>query len=292
MKKFVCIEPIYVKETCWFNNLGAHYIFPNSGTDLQLSWSHLQTMDTDSVTVNPASQWVSPFSQTGTPPTKDGDITGISLLKLADATLHFNYDAVNLDLGKYINFGSNLQTRLFTGLTSARIKEQLVSTFRGLPQPMLSINNTSSYQGVGPRIGLNNAYNVYHGINILGQLAGSILIGSMQPAEYKFTGNSAPLALVGINTDNEAIASASVAQFVPAVDAKLGLSYACHMVKGSTLTFELGYMGALYVNPLSSYETNTNVIPLDTGSLSTASVKHIQSNFSVAGPYVTASYKY
>ncbi len=60
-------------------NLGAHYVFQNSGTHLQLNWSHLQTTDTDSVSVNPASQWVSPFSQTGTPPTKNGDITGISL---------------------------------------------------------------------------------------------------------------------------------------------------------------------------------------------------------------------
>ncbi|WBV62656.1 Lpg1974 family pore-forming outer membrane protein [Legionella pneumophila 130b] len=39
-------------------NLGGRYVFANSGSDLQLNWSHLRTNDTDNVFVNPSSQWI------------------------------------------------------------------------------------------------------------------------------------------------------------------------------------------------------------------------------------------
>lgn len=271
-------------------NIGARYVFENSGTDIQVNWSYLSTHYSDTVQVNPASQWVSPFSQTGTPPT-GGEITGVASLKSAEAKLDFTFNALNLDMGKFVNFGTNLQTRFFTGLSSAWIKEQLVSNFYGAPKAVLKLNNKSTYAGVGPRLGFNNSYEMYHRLRLVGQFAGAILIGSMQPAQYQFTGFSSDLALVGIGANNEQIGSESVTQIVPALDAKLGLSYNYIIPQKGELTFELGYMGALYINPLSAYETNTNVIALDTGSLSTSSVKHVQTDFSVAGPYMTVRYQ-
>lgn len=267
-------------------NLGARYVFANSGTDIQLNWSYLNSNNTDFVQVDPNSQWISPFSQTGTPPT-GGEITGVASLKSAKATLNFNFNSVNLDMGKFVNFGSDFELRFFTGLSSARITEDLVSSFYGAPKVVLALNNKSTYAGVGPRLGLSNSYDVYHGIHLVGQFAGAILIGSMQPAEYLFNASSSDLALVGISVNNEHVSSSSVTQIVPSVDAKLGLSYSYPMKNEKKLTFELGYMGTMYINPLSSYETNTNVIALDSGSLSTSSVRHVPSNFSIAGPYLT-----
>lgn len=270
-------------------NIGARYFLLNPGTDVQLNWSHLNTNDADEVSVDPSSQWVSPFSQTGTPPTQTGQITGISLLKVGNVRLKFNYDSVHLDMGKYINLGSNLQTRLFTGLNALFLKEEINSTFHGLPNlPIFNFNNTSKYNGIGPRLGLNNTYDIYHSIHLVGQLAGSVLYGKMQPAQYKFTGTSIELILAGINVNHEGLANPEVNQLVPALDAKLGLSYSYLIKQTSVLTLEIGYMGAVYFDALSSYETNTNVIPIDSGSLSTSSAKHTQSNFSVGGPYITA----
>lgn len=51
-------------------------------------------------------------------------------------------------------------------------------------------------------------------------------------------------------------------------------------------------MGAIYLNALSGYETNENILPLELGSLSTGSMKHVQSDFSVNGPYATLSLKF
>lgn len=274
-------------------NLGVRYAFLNTGTDLQLNWSHLTTHDRNEVTVDPDSQWVSPFSQTGTPPTQTGQITGISLLKVGRVRLHFNYDSVNLDMGTYLNMGPKLQTRFFTGLYAVFLKETIDSTFHGLPAlPLFNFNNTSTYNGVGPRLGLNNNYELYRGIHLVGQLAGSVLYGRMQPAQYKFTGTSVELILAGINVNYEGLSNPSVDQLVPAVDAKIGLNYTYFIKQKSELTLEVGYMGALYFDALSSYETNTNVIALDLGSLSTSSAKHTQSNFSVGGPYITAKLRY
>jgi hypothetical protein len=271
-------------------NIGSRYFLLNPGTDVQLNWSHLHTSDADEVSVDPSSQWVSPFSQTGTPPTQTGQITGISLLKVGNVRLVFNYDSVHLDMGKSINLGSNLQTRLFTGLSALFLKEEINSTFHGLPNlPIFNFNNTSSYNGIGPRLGLNNTYDIYHKIHLVGQLAGSVLYGKMQPAQYKFTGTSMELILAGINVNYEGLSNPGVNQLVPALDAKLGLSYTYLIKQTSQLTIELGYMGAVYFDALSSYETNTNVIPIDSGSLSTSSAKHTHSNFSVGGPYITVN---
>ncbi len=51
-------------------------------------------------------------------------------------------------------------------------------------------------------------------------------------------------------------------------------------------------MGVIYLNPLRGYETNENILPLELGSLSTGSMKHVQSNFSLNGPYVSLSFRF
>jgi hypothetical protein len=61
---------------------------------------------------------------------------------------------------------------------------------------------------------------------------------------------------------------------------------------GSTFTLEAGYMAAIYFDPFSAYETNNNVLPLPIGSLSTASMRHTLSDFTVNGLYVTAGFKW
>lgn len=267
--------------------LGARYFFPCENADLQLNWTHLKTSDTRHVSVDPATQWVSPFSQTGTPPT-GGEITGVASLKTATGKVTFNYDVVNLDIGKFINLGSRVQVRLFSGLSGLHLSESLKTQFVGLPKVAFTLNNTSTYNGIGPRLGMSNMLHVYGGINLVMQFAGSLLVGQMQPAEYQFVGQGSDLALIGILKNRESISSSSVTQVVPGIDTKLAINYLLNM-RQSILTFELGWMGAFYFNPLSSYETNTNVIALDTGSLSTSSVRHTQSNFSATGPFLTVS---
>lgn len=98
--------------------LGARYAFPSSGNDIQIDWEHLRTRDSAYVAVsNPATQWVSPFSQTGPSTSEAANLVGIFHLKATQAQVDFDYDMANIDVGQTVSIGPNTQLRLFAGLS-------------------------------------------------------------------------------------------------------------------------------------------------------------------------------
>ncbi|MBL9125973.1 MAG: hypothetical protein JNG90_20185, partial [Planctomycetaceae bacterium] len=147
----------------------------------------------------------------------------------------------------------------------------------------ISLNNTSTYSGLGPRLGMSGATDLSHGFNFVSQLSGAILGGWTQPAQYSFT------AVFDGAVNNEQIRSQIAAQVVWTGDARLGLGYSRRLGNGSVLKVESGYRAAVFINPFSTYETSTNVLPLDIGSLSTNSMRHTPSNFTLSGFYLTSS---
>lgn len=281
---------------------GARYAFANSGKDIRANWEHLRTSDSTSVAVsNPATQWISPFSQTGPSTSEQANQVGIFHFKSAQGQVAFDYDMVNLDAGQAVNFGLNTQVRLFAGLSWLRLQEQLISTFYNDPNisPVLpvvappnqslqsiSLNNTSTFTGAGPRLGLTAAHNLSHGFSFVGQLTGAVLAGWMQPAQYSFN------AIFDNAVNSEQIRSPRATQVVYASDAKLGLGYSRPMRPGSVFSIESGFKAAIFINPFSTYETSTNVLALDIGSLSTNSMRHTPSNFTLNGWYTTFSLKW
>jgi hypothetical protein len=247
---------------------------------------------------DPTTQWVSPFNQTGPSTSEPANFVGVFHLKATQAQVDFDYDMVNIDMGQAVNIGSNTELRLFAGLTCVRLREQLISTFYNnpnidpvppvfaIPNPSLrsiSLNNTSTYTGLGPRFGLADTYNLSHGFTCVGQLSGAILGGWTEPAQYSFT------ALFQDTVNSEQISSPSASQVVYACDAKLGLGYSRPLGNGSVLTIESAFKAVVFINPFSTYETSTNVLPLDIGSLSTNSMRYSQSNFTLSGLYTTCS---
>lgn len=279
--------------------VGARYTRPRSGKDLRTSWEHLSTHDSAFIPVSDlATQWISPFSQTGPSTSEAANEVGIFHLKAARGEVGFDYDLVNLDMGQTVNFGSSTQARLFAGVSWVRLQQQLISTFYNDPTidpvppvvapanpdlEFITLNNTSTFTGVGPRLGLMTEHALPRGFMFLSELSGAVLAGSMQPAEYSFAG------VYKDRVDAEQIASEPVTQVVWNGDAKLGLGYTRQMPRGSILTFETGFKAAVFVNPFATYETSTNVLPLDIGSLSTNSMRHTPSNFTLNGWYASWS---
>ena len=109
---------------------------------------------------------------------------GVNLLRTAQAQVKFAYDSVNLDVGKYIAVGPALTFRLFAGLNYSRLQEKLLSSFYGVPPDpsapfpanvpvMLSLNNTSTFWGIGPRFGFDTTYQTQSGWRLTSQLAGA-----------------------------------------------------------------------------------------------------------------------
>lgn len=278
------------------------YTLPDSGKDVQVNWEHLQTHDTAAATVaNPNTQWVSPFSQTGPSTSESPNQVGIFHLKSSTAQVDFGYDMLTIDAGQTVNLGSNTQVRLLAGLACVWLSEQLITTFNNdtsiEPVPPVvappndkltsfSLNNTSTYTGLGPRIGFATAHNLSRGFSFVSQLSGSVLGGTMQPAEYSFA------AVLAEQINAEKIASPRVSQVVYAGDAKLGIGYLRPFANGSSLSIETGFKAAVFINPFATYETSTNVLPLDIGSLSTNSMRHTPSNFTLNGFYANCSLRW
>lgn len=278
---------------------GARYVFPANGKDIRVNWEHLHTRDSSYVPVpNTATQWISPFNQTGPSTSEDPNQVGIFHFKSAAGQVAFGYDMVNLEVGQTVNLGRSTQVRLLTGLSWALLQEQLITTFYNDPnidpQPpviapgnqalsSISLNNTSSFSGLGPRLGLTTLHNLTHGFSFVGGISGAILGGWMRPAEYSFS------AVLTNNVNSESIRSRTVTQIVYETDAKLGLNWLRQLRGGSLLTLESGFKAAVFINPFSTYETSTNVLPLDIGSLSTNSMRHTPSNFTLNGWYANCS---
>lgn len=282
--------------------VGGRYVRPCSGKDIRATWEHLRTNDSTFVPVsNLNTQWISPFSQTGPSTSEEANEVGVFHLKSAQGQVAFDYDLVNLDAGQTVNIGSETQVRLFAGLSWVRLQQQLVSTFFNNPDvdpvpPVvapanpdlryITLNNTSSFTGAGPRLGLTTNHTLPRGFTFVGELSGAVLAGSMQPAQYSFAG------VYDDAVDAEQIASGRVTQVVWTGDTKLGLGYKHRLARGSILTFETGFKAAVFVNPLATYETSTNVLPLDIGSLSTNSMRHTPSNFTLNGWYLSGSLRW
>lgn len=154
-----------------------------------------------------------------------------------------------------------------------------------IPDPTLrciTFDNTSTYTGLGPRLGLSTAHALPRGFTLVRQLSGAVLAGRVQPAQYSF-------AAVFDNVNSEQITSGKASQVVPTADAKLALGYTRLFGNGSLQSMESGFQAAVFVNPFSTYETSTNVLPLDIGSLLTNSMRHTPSNFTLNGFYATCS---
>jgi hypothetical protein len=278
---------------------GARYTRPCSGKDIRANWEHLRTSDSKFVPVSDVNtQWISPFSQTGPSTSETANEVGIFHFKSAQGDVAFAYDMVNLDLGQTVNIGQSTQVRLFAGLSWVRLREQLISTFYNDPNvdpvppvvapanptlEYIQLNNTSTFTGAGPRLGLSSSHILPRGFTLLGELSGAVLAGWMQPAAYSFAG------IYEGASDIEQISSQRVTQVVWASDAKLGLGYLRVLGNGSLLKFESGFKAAIFINPFSTYETSTNVLPLDIGSLSTNSMRHTPSNFTLNGWYASCS---
>lgn len=281
--------------------VGARYNLRSPGRDIQTSWDHLRTSDSEFVAVSdPATQWVSPFNQTGPSTSEGANEVGIFHLKSTQGEVAFDYDMANIDAGQTVNVGAKTQLRVFAGLSIVRLRERLISTFYNdpnivpvppvvaIPDPDLqyiSLNNTSTYTGAGPRLGLNATYNLFRGFTFVGQLSGAILQGRMQPAQYSFT------AVFDDVVNSEQIKSRSATQVVYASDAKLGLGYSRPLGR-ALLEIESGFKTAVYMDAFSTYETSTNVLPLDIGSLSTNSMRHTPSNFTLGGFYASTSLRW
>jgi len=282
-------------------NVGMRYIF-DSGGDIQLDWTHLNTYDSASAQVTTpytlGQTSGSPSIQALGPPFLIGPPVPYAS---ANAVAHFAYDAVNLEAELLRCIGSHVQVRTFAGIQGARINESLTANFRSADGSLSFTDvSKSSFTGVGPRLGMELHY-IAGNLELLGGVAGSTLIGTRQ-SRIDFFADSPADALAGLTPNIQFLTSPDSTQVIPCIDTKVAASYVILLGNFGILKCEAGYQAAVYFNAINQYsltEVENSLTadlpgtPETTGSavfLRTA--VESQSNFLVHGPYVTFSFHF
>ncbi len=264
--------------------IGLGYIFPDSGNDVQASWTHFSHSTTDSAGFSGLGLDV--ITRAGREFFGDSDTDNVTASSNAD----FKYDTVDLDVGQYISVGTRLQTRLFMGLRYAQVKNNLTDTYTGaftvtgapgatLVDPAFSDveNYNSKFTGIGPRFGVDATYHVGNCFGVVGHVAAALLVGRVETStNLSYSASDTPsISSLSVNADNQT-------RVVPAFDAQLGIDYTWPISNNaSSLTIEAGWQVTQYIDAIDRLNTTTD------GD----SVTRVTSNVGFDGPYLSLNYR-
>ncbi|HVV67865.1 MAG TPA: Lpg1974 family pore-forming outer membrane protein [Gammaproteobacteria bacterium] len=272
--------------------VGLGYIFPDSGNDVQLSWTHFQDTNTNSTGIGDNEVLVTGAGVPLINPNIFGDeIFGDAS---ANTSLKNQFDAVDLTVGQYVNIGTRLQTRLFGGLRYAYVQQNQTSNYGAFYQrenrddPFLVYGErdtfNSKFNGLGPRLGFQAAYNVWDCFGVTGSVAGSLLVGKVKSSsdtdivvDVEDRRRDEPFSF-DINS------SSNVWRVVPELDARLGLNYTWTVGTNSALTLEGGYQVTQYFNAVDKLHNNVSV-------LNGVNTTRETSDVGFDGPYLSLNYK-
>ncbi|MBN9231684.1 MAG: hypothetical protein J0I93_12660 [Legionella sp.] len=226
----------------WGFQIEGSYHF-NTGNDVTLTWYHLDTNN---------------HYFAGT----DGIDTYLG-------AVNQKWDAVNGELGQFVDFSANKKIRFHGGFQFARIKN---NRFVEVTDPVLGTvdaGRSAQYNGFGPRTGIDMNY-VFtgYGLGIYAKAATSLLIGSAKFSGDVLTASGTTVydGLVGLG--------ASKTTLVPQLEAKLGANYTYAMAQGD-LSIDAGYMWFNYFNAVNTVYAIGDARTTD---------------FGASGPYVGLKY--
>lgn len=231
----------------WGFQIEGSYHF-NTGNDVTVNWYHLDT-DSHRLAINATA-------------------FGATSVFVKEKV---RWDAVNGELGQFVDFSANKKMRFHGGFQYARIKPtvNVAATIPALAALGLTANQvfplSTEYNGFGPRTGLDMNYGFGNGFGIYAKGAAAVLVGT---AKFNNGGISV------LTTYSTAHLHGSRTSVVPEVEAKLGADYTYAMAQGDIM-LDAGYMWFNYFSPLNSM---------------TAAGAFTSSDFGASGPYVGLKY--
>jgi len=207
----------------WGFKLEGSYHF-YTGNDLNLNWYHFSNTTNKS------------FAVVGTFYDPSGGSEGDAVV----ASVEPKWDAVNLEFGQHVDFGDREKIRFHGGVQYARINTQAnLSSPLAVRSEYSLFNQDLTYNGFGPRAGIDTAYQWGNGFAMYANSAMSLLVGS-----GKFNNSTVGSVAAGLPVKTF---TGSTTKIVPELEAKLGATYTYAMAQGD-LSLDVGWMWINYFN--------------------------------------------
>ena len=232
----------------WGFQIEGAYHF-NTGNDLKLDWYHLSHSSQGSIGAQPAFTFYNPTSLGGTQTTT---------INSASKSVDPKWDAVNIEVGQHVDFGDNKAIRFHGGAQYARVTNEINTTSNTsftATSPAVTLNNYRqvqnyghTYNGFGPRVGMDLSYDWGNGLGIYANGATAILAGTRSFSD-SYTDSLSPR--------NATVSNLSRTAVVPVMDAKLGATYTYAMAQGD-LTLDAGWMWVNYFSAQSNVAGSTS----------------------------------
>jgi hypothetical protein len=187
----------------------------------------------------------------------------------AESKQNINYSVFDANLGQYHDITEMLRARIFAGIRYAKIDADVDNLYFTNPTSLTVMDDyDSSFNGVGPEIGLDLEYKVWHTIGVVGHLAGSFLIGQQDASSNVYNDDFS--AQVEVKGD-------STARMIPGLDAKLGANWNVpYAYEKVSFGIEAGYQVAYYWDVIDQIQFTSN----------TDLSQHNYENYGNMGPYL------
>ncbi len=272
--------------------LGASYTFDDQVNQLKIDWINLDVNATDSATAGgDGASAIAPPYYFGP---ADQRLRGTS----ASGQATFNLNQVNLVYDRIFTVGSRVTIQPFVGLGAAYLKQALTNSYAGTNQGLtgtytITQFSTSRFKAMGPRIGAMTKINFGHGLGMTANIGSTILAGSMASNTHFLSNDSGSAPGGNTTPTTTTLADNSQTAVVPEFDTSLGLTYSKQIVSGSVFMFEAGYLFSTYLDGINQVQP-TSLVPgaFNNGSIAIETSAQVQSNYSINGPYIKASYAF
>ena len=226
--------------------VGVGYVFKHSGNDVQINWAHF---DRATSTMEP--QVISAQGNTITTAFGSTIDLGPNQTVAASSKATFKQDAVDVEIGQYLDLNTRLRARIFGGFRYAYLQNNVTDIYVRRDNVIPMNNQTiieqlnAHFSGIGPRLGMSTHYDMGNNFGVIGQFASALL--------------------------------ADGSRVVSELDTKLGLDCIVPFKRGMyPMIVEAGYQGTVYIDAIQHMYPNSAVV---------------NSNMSLSGPYVSLNMK-
>jgi hypothetical protein len=153
--------------------VGVNYLFPCLCWDLALNYTHIDCDSSDRTDVPGTGAASSLWVVFGPPATGSATLAPIAT---ADWNLHFQ--TFDLEIGRSFCWGNSFIFRTFGGIETIWTKDRYDIAYLSPPDAFAQfIHHKQNFCGTGPRIGLNNLWNVFKCLGLFADGSFSLVYG-------------------------------------------------------------------------------------------------------------------